>query len=67
MLLSCLIGIDDENLHKTVIQLLCCLLPAPNRDTLKALLDFLSKVDFYSKDRVDENAIEVRAFSSTAY
>jgi len=53
-------GIDDVNLKKTTLQLLCCLLPTPNRDTLRALLEFLSKVDFYADDRVDENAIEVR-------
>jgi hypothetical protein len=53
------LGVDDESLRKTTLQLLCCLLPTPNRDTLKALLEFLSKVDFYSEDRVDENAIEV--------
>lgn len=41
------------------LRLLCCLLPIPNRDTLKVLLEFLAEVAQCSEDTKDDKGVEV--------
>lgn len=41
------------------LRLLCCLLPIPNRDTLKVLLEFLAEVAQYSEDTKDDKGVEI--------
>ena len=50
---------ENESTKITALRLLCCLLPTPNRDTLKVLLNFLAEVASFAEDRRDENGIEV--------
>ncbi|XP_032223247.1 rho GTPase-activating protein 6 isoform X2 [Nematostella vectensis] len=52
-------GISDTAKEIEALQLLCCLLPAANRDTLNALLAFLSKVDFYAEDKIDDMGCDI--------
>lgn len=50
---------DNQNMQITALCLLCCLLPIPNRDTLKVLLEFLADVAQCSEDTLDENGVEI--------
>ncbi|XP_073252348.1 rho GTPase-activating protein 6-like isoform X3 [Porites lutea] len=50
---------EDQSTQITALRLLCCLLPIPNRDTLKALLEFLAEVAQWSEDRIGENGVEI--------
>ncbi|XP_068701575.1 rho GTPase-activating protein 6-like isoform X2 [Montipora foliosa] len=50
---------ENQNMQITALSLLCCLLPIPNRDTLKVLLEFLAEVAQCSEDTLDENGVEV--------
>ena len=60
MLLSFfLLAFENQNMQITALSLLCCLLPIPNRDTLKVLLEFLAEVAQCSEDTFDENGVEV--------
>ena len=43
----------------TALRLLCCLLPIPNRDTLKVLLEFLAEVAQCAADTIDDKGEEV--------
>ena len=43
----------------TALRLLCCLLPIPNRDTLKVLLEFLAEVAQCAGDTIDDKGNEV--------
>lgn len=43
----------------TALRLLCCLLPIPNRDTLKVLLEFLAEVAQCAADTIDDKGKEV--------
>ena len=47
----------------SALRLLCCLLPIPNRDTLKVLLEFLAEVALCSEDSIDDNGVEVSFFA----
>ena len=46
----------------TALRLLCCLLPIPNRDTLKVLLEFLAEVAQCAADTIDEKGKEVSLY-----
>ena len=50
---------DNQNMQISALRLLCCLLPVPNRDTLKVLLEFLAEVAQCSEDSTDDNGVEV--------
>lgn len=50
---------DNQNAQIAALRLLCCLLPIPNRDTLKVLLEFLAEVAQCSEDSIDENGVEI--------
>ncbi|KAM7450627.1 Rho GTPase-activating protein 6 [Porites harrisoni] len=50
---------EDQSTQITALRLLCCLLPIPNRDTLKVLLEFLAEVAQWSEDRIGENGVEI--------
>ena len=51
---------EDNETQIKVLKLLSALLPVPNRDTLKVLLEFLAKVHYWSDDRVGKNGEEVK-------
>ena len=53
------LAFDDQNMQITALCLLCCMLPIPNRDTLKVLLEFLAEVAQCSEDSIDTNGVEV--------
>ena len=50
---------DNPSMQISALRLLCCLLPAPNRDTLKVLLEFLAGVAQCAEDSIDEKGDEV--------
>ena len=50
---------DNPSMQISALRLLCCLLPAPNRDTLKVLLEFLAGVAQCAEDSIDEKGNEV--------
>ncbi|KAJ7356193.1 Rho GTPase-activating protein 6 [Desmophyllum pertusum] len=51
---------DNPNMQITALRLLCCLLPIPNRDTLKVLLEFLAEVAQCAEDSIDDKGNEVK-------
>jgi len=53
------LAFGDPNIQITALRLLCCLLPIPNRDTLKVLLEFLAEVAQCAADTVDGKGKEV--------
>ena len=58
----CFLDFDNQDAQIAALRLLCCLLPIPNRDTLKVLLEFLAEVARCSEDSTDENGVEVSEF-----
>lgn len=50
---------DNPSMQISALRLLCCLLPAPNRDTLKVLLEFLAGVAQCAEDSIDEKGNEI--------
>ena len=53
------LGFENQDMQITALRLLCCLLPIPNRDTLKVLLEFLAEVAQCSEDAKDDKGVEV--------
>lgn len=54
-----LLAFGIPNMQITALRLLCCLLPIPNRDTLKVLLEFLAEVAQCAADTIDDKGNEV--------
>lgn len=50
---------DSKERQLHALRLLCCLLPAANRDTLRALLEFLYLVSMHAGDQATDGR-EVR-------
>lgn len=59
MSLLLFLGFKNQETQIMALRLLCCLLPIPNRDTLKVLLEFLAEVAQYSEDTKDDKGVEV--------
>jgi len=57
--ISFFLAFDNPNMQITALRLLCCLLPIPNRDTLKVLLEFLAEVAQCAADTIDDKGKEV--------
>ena len=53
------LAFGNPNMQITALRLLCCLLPIPNRDTLKVLLEFLAEVAQCAGDTIDDKGNEV--------
>ena len=54
-----LIGLQSRGQQKEALQLLCLILPRPNRDTLQHLVQFLSRVALHSNDTILLDGTEV--------
>lgn len=59
MSLLLFLGFKNQETQIMALHLLCCLLPIPNRDTLKVLLEFLAEVAQCSEDTEDDKGVEV--------
>ena len=59
ILVSMVTELHSRSQQKEALQLLCLLLPRPNRDTLQELVQFLSRVALHSNDTILLDGTEV--------